>query len=146
LLDWILTYWLQVLFSGILGAVCLVGRYLWRSLKKDFIDVIKANQKEIKTLSESVDKRFDSIDTRIDELSQQSTSSDLALIKDSLLRKIRYGLSDDCVSLADLETCAALMAQYEKLGGNGEVHKLYKRYEKLHVCSEHDFHIDFEEE
>lgn len=145
--EFILKYWLEVIFSGFLAGAGIAIRYIWCRIKKEYIDQVKKNEDEIKTTNDKlgqfqidIDAKFDKLSEKLDEMQETSRKNDLAIIKDSLLRKIRHGISDDCVSLADIETACALMAQYEALGGNGEVHKLYKRYEKLHVCPEHDFH------
>lgn len=144
---WFAKYWLEILLTGFLGGISIAAKFIWNTIKKEYLDAIKKNQDEIKSTNEkfaqfqtNIDTKFDKLSTKIDAMQETSRKNDLAIIKDSLLRKIRHGLSDDCVSLADMETAAALMSQYEALGGNGEVHKLYKRYEKLHVCPEYDPH------
>lgn len=147
--SFLLTYWLEFICSLFLGGVSIAAKFIWNTIKRDYLDAVKRNQTDIKELKESIDKKFDGIDkkfdsieTKINNLSETSRKNDLSLIRDTLLRKIRYGLQDNCVSVADVETVSALMAQYEELGGNGEVHKLFERYEKIKVCPEHDFHID----
>ena len=147
--EFLLKYWLELICSLFLGGVTIAAKFIWNTIKRDYLDAVKNNQTDIKELKESIDKKFDSIDTKFDnienkinDLAETSRKNDLSMIRDTLLRKIRHGLQDTCVSLADVETVSALMAQYEELGGNGEVHKLYQRFEKLHVCPEHDFHVD----
>lgn len=143
-MEWLVHYWLEVLFSAFLGIVGIAGRFIWKTLQRDYIDVVKQNQEDIKktnekiiNLQENIEQKFDTIDKKIDDMSTQSKSSDLAIIRDTLLRKIRNGLQDDsCITMADYETVTSLMEQYEKLGGNGEIHRLYQKYEKIHICPE----------
>lgn len=136
-MEWLVHYWLEVLFSVFLGIVGIAGRFIWKTLQRDYIDVVKQNQKDIINLQENIEQKFDTINKKIDDMSTQSKSSDLAIIRDTLLRKIRNGLQDDsCITMADYETVTSLMEQYEKLGGNGEIHRLYQKYEKLHICPE----------
>lgn len=152
-MEWLVEYWLEVLFSAFLGVVGIAGRFIWKTLQRDYVDVVKQNQEDIKktnekmiTLQENIEQKFDTIDKKIDDMSIQSKSSDLAIIRDTLLRKLRYGLQENtCITLADYETVNSLMEQYEKLGGNGEIHRMYKKYETLQICPEHDQHV-FEEE
>ena len=141
---WLVKYWLEILLSGLVGGAGIAAKYAWGQIKKNYIDIVQQNQEDTKKLRESIDNKFDSIDSKINKLSDTSRRNDVAIIRDLLLRKLRHGLHDDCVSLADMETSAALMAQYEELGGNGEIHKLYKRYEKLRVCPEYDHHYDYD--
>ena len=145
----LLKYWLEAICTLFLGGVTIAAKFIWNTIKRDYLDAVKQNQTDIKELKESIDKKFDSIDTKFDnienkinDMAEISRKNDLSMIRDTLLRKIRYGLQDTCVSLADVETVSALMAQYEELGGNGEIHKLYQRFEKLQVCPEHDLHVD----
>lgn len=147
LLDWIIRYWLEICFSGLIGGVGIAFKYAWGQVKKE-LNSLKQTQSDLKSLKKDINEKIDSIETKVNNLYSQSAQSDLVLIKDALLRKIRYGLQDPsgCISMGDAETCAMLMAQYEELGGNGEVHKLYKRYEKLNVCPEYDHHIEHEHE
>lgn len=147
--EFLLKYWLELICSLFLGGVTIAAKFIWNTIKRDYLDAVKNNQTDIKELKESIDKKFDSIDTKFDnietkinDLAETSRKNDLSMIRDTLLRKIRHGLQDTCVSLADVETVSALMAQYEELGGNGEVHKLYQRFEKLKVCPEYDLHVD----
>lgn len=136
-MEWLVHYWLEVLFSVFLGIVGIAGRFIWKTLQRDYIDVVKQNQKDIINLQENIEQKFDTINKKIDDMSTQSKSSDLAIIRDTLLRKIRNGLQDDsCITMADYETVTSLMEQYEKLGGNGEIHRLYQKYEKIHICPE----------
>lgn len=144
ILSLIAKFWVEALMAGILSAICFLCRHVWKQLKRDFFDVVKSNQEEIKTLTKSMDEKFDNINNRIETLYDQSVKSDLSIIRDVLLRKLRHGLQSECISMADLETSAALMAQYEQLGGNGEIHKLYKRYEKIHICPEHEHFVPHE--
>ena len=149
LMEWLVQYWLEVLFSAFLGIVGITGRFIWKTLQRDYIDVVKQNQEDIKNtnkkviaLQENIEKKFDKIDESIQELSNQSKSSDLAIIRDTLLRKLRYGLQENsCITLADYETVNSLMEQYERLGGNGEIPRMYKKYETLQICTEHDQHV-----
>lgn len=141
LLDWIFRYWLEILFSGLIGGVGIAFKYAWSQIKKEF-EGIKQTQSDLKSLKEDINEKFENIENKVNDLHDQSSRSDLVLIKDAVLRKIRFGLQDPsgCVSMSDAETCAMLMAQYEELGGNGEVHRLYKRYEKLRVCPDYEHH------
>lgn len=142
LVLWLVKYWLEILFSGLVGGVGIAAKYAWGQIKQNYINVVQQNQDDIKKLKESIDNKFDSIDSKINALAETSRKNDVSLIRDAVLRKIRHGLQDPsgCISMADAETTAALMAQYEELGGNGEVHKLYKRYEKLGICPEFEHH------
>ncbi len=145
LAEFIIKYWLECLFGLFLGGVSYGIKYAWGNIKRDYLTPIKENQQEIINLKDNIDQKFSNIEKRITDMEQMSRANDLAIIRDSLLRKLRHGLQaeDKCISFADFETVSALLTQYEELGGNGEVHKLYKRYEKLHICPEHDYHHDF---
>ena len=160
LVEWLIKYWAEFVFGLFISGAGLAAKFIWNTWKKEreeYVDIIKKGQEDIKKnqadilntnehliqLEQKLDDRFDKIDNKIDDMQEQSKSSDLAIIRDTLLRKIRHGLQteDTCISMADYETVTSLMAHYEKLGGNGEVHKLYKRYEQLHICPEHEHYI-----
>lgn len=144
MIEWLIQYWLQISFTAVIGIVGIAARFIMKTLKKDYVDVIKKNQDDIKTMNQQVtnlqnniDEKFDTINKKIDVLQKQSNSSDLAIIKDTLLRKMRYGLVEDhCVTLADFETVNSLFENYERLGGNGAVHSLYEKYMQLEICQE----------
>lgn len=144
--EFLLKYWLELICSLFLGGVTIAAKFIWNTIKRDYLDAVKNNQTDIKELKESIDKKFDSIDTKFDnienkinDLAETSKRTDVSLIRDALLRKLRHTLAgEECITMADLETVNSLMTQYEELGGNGEVHKLYKRFEKLHICPEHE--------
>lgn len=146
MLEWIVQYWLTVLFGLFCTGVCFALKFISNTLKKDYVDVVKKNQEDnIKTnqqvfaLQKSIDQKFEEINNKIDEMKEQSNASDLAIIRDTLLRKMRYGLTEDkCINLADFETVNSLFENYERLGGNGSVHSLYEKYKQLHICSEYD--------
>lgn len=152
--SFLLTYWLEFICSLFLGGVSIAAKFIWNTIKRDYLDAVKRNQTDIKELKESIDKKFDGIDkkfdnieTKINDLAETSKAADVSLIRDALLRKLRHVLSgEECVTMADVETIGSLMTQYEERGGNGEVHKLYKRFEKMHICPEHENHIDYHEE
>ena len=144
MLEWLAQYWLNVLFTAIVGIVGVTGRFIVNTLKKDYIDVVKKNQEDLKetnlqiiNLQANIDKKFETINKKIDNMQEQSNSSDLAIIRDTLLRKMRHGLVEQhCVTLADFETVNSLFENYEKLGGNGTVHSLYEKYMQLEICQE----------
>lgn len=141
LTNWLVQYWLQAIFGLILAGMGLVIKFILKTLKKDYVDVISKNQDDIKNMHKEIigfqkdfDEKFDKLNDKIHDLAEQSKASDLAIMRDTLLRKIRNGLQDGCITQADLETVASLIEQYEKLGGNGEIHRLYDKYILLPVC------------
>lgn len=153
--DWVVRYWTELVFSGFVGIAGFALRYIWVQIRTTYIDQVKKNEKEIEETNGKLDKfqtdidaKFDKLSQQLDKMQKQSTSSDLAIIRDAVLRQIRHGLQSPhgCLTMSEAETTAALMAQYEQLGGNGEVHKLYKRYEKLDICHDHDYHYFDEDE
>lgn len=153
--EWIFRYWVELLFSGFVTIAGFSLRYIWTQIRKNYIDQVKKNENEIKATNDKleqfqkdIDAKFDRLSQQLDNMQKQSTSSDLAIIRDAVLRQIRHGLQNPhgCLTMSEAETTAALMAQYEQLGGNGEVHKLYKRYEKLDICHDHDYHYFDEDE
>ena len=147
MLEWLAKFWLEALMTGLIGGIGIAAKYAWTQIKKEF-EGMRQTQTDLKSLKESIDNKFDNIETKINDMSEISRSTDVSLLRDALLRKLRYILSevDPCVTLDDLETINSLMTQYEKLGGNGEIHKLYKRFEKIHVCPEHEHHDHYEYE
>lgn len=187
MVEWLLHYWLQVIFSVFLGGVTIALKFIWSTIKKDYIDTVKKNQddikdlhKEIMTWHDSIDKKFDIIDKKFDnfdnkmdmvdkkfnnidtqfdnfnkrfdcfnikldsldsdlnKLSTQSKASDLAMMRDTLLTKMRTGIKEQCITQADFETVISLMNEYEKLGGDGEIHRYYDKYKLLNVCLDKD--------
>ncbi len=147
--EFVVKYWLECAFGLFLGGVSYGIKHAWTNIKRNYLIPIQENQQEVAELRKAIDKKFENIEKRINDMEEMSKKNDLAIIRDTLLRKLRNGLHSEtkCISLADFETVSALLTQYEELGGNGEVHKLYKRYEKLHICPEydhHDFHIEHE--
>ena len=146
MLEWITKFWLEALMTGLIGGIGIAAKYAWSQIREEF-EGMRQTQSDLKSLKESIDEKFDNIENKVNDLHDQSAKSDLVLIKDAVLRKMRYGLQDPsgCISMSDAETCAMLMAQYEELGGNGEVHRLYKRYEKLKVCPDYEHHEHTEE-
>lgn len=153
--EWVIRYWTELLFSGFVATAGIALRYIWSQIRKNYIDQVKKNENEIKTTNDKleqfqtdIDAKFDKLSEKLDNMQKQSKSSDLAIIRDAILRQVRHGLQSPhgCISMSEAETTAALMAQYEELGGNGEVHKLYKRYEKLNICHDYDYHYFDEDE
>lgn len=150
MLEFILKYWLEVIFSGFLAGAGIAIKYAWNQIKKNYIDVVKKNETDIKDLNakieqleSNIDKQFTQLKDDISDLAELNRKNDVSIIRDLLLRKMRYGLQspNGCITLADYETVVALMERYEENGGNGEVHRLFARYEKLRICTEHD-HIE----
>ena len=155
MLEWLVQYWLQVLFGLFCGGIAIVAKFVWNTIKKEYIDVVKKNQEDIlatnrnlEALQHNIDEKFEKLSEKMDYMQEESNASDLAMIRDSLLRKMRYGLTDGhCVKASDYETVTSLFDRYEKLGGNGAVHKLYEKYQTMHICPEHDdYDIEEEEE
>lgn len=147
MLDFILKYWLEVVFSGFLAGAGFAIKYAWNQIKKNYIDIVKQNEEDIKQLDTkieqlecNIDQKFLHLSDEINKLAELNKKNDVSIIRDLLLRKIRIGLqsTNNCITLADYETVVALMERYEENGGNGEVHRLFARYEKLQICPEHD--------
>jgi len=146
-LEWLAKYWLQVFFSLICAGFGVAAKYIWGQLKKEYLDALKKNQQDIldithhlENLQNNFNQSFAEINSKMDRMQEQSEASDLAIIRDSLLRKMRYGLSEEeCITMADFETVTDLFNNYEKLHGNGQVHLIYERYKKLPIChTEHN--------
>lgn len=147
LLGFVVQYWVEFFFSFVIACFGFFIKYTINHLKSDYLDAIKNNSLEISRTNQRLDEtqklfndKLESLNIKLDDMKENSDANDLAMIRDTLLRKMRYGLTSgkNCTSMADYETVASLFSRYNNLGGNGEVHSIYNKYQKLHICEDVD--------
>lgn len=101
MLEWLVKYWLQVGFAGILGVGSYVMRVLWKKAK-DY----SAEQESLRY-------------------------GVLALLRNSLIRNYNDYMSRGYVPLYAMESIEIMYKAYKSLGGNGAVTKLYQEIKEL---------------
>lgn len=106
--------------------------YFLKYLKKEYLDPLR----KLSTAQEQIVIKLEQLEEKIDINKAESDANDLAIIRDILNRKMRNSLTSpsECVTLADYETVSELFNRYEKLGGNGKIHAMYKAFEKKRIC------------
>lgn len=101
--DFVVKYWLEILFAGIVSAVGLVVRLLYKQVKGD-----RQEQLLIK-----------------DGL--------LAILHDRLYQARNQLIVQDECTVEDMRNLEYLYRSYHALGSNGTGAELYERCKKLHI-------------
>lgn len=103
MLEFIIKYWLEVLFSAILGLIGLG----YKMLKK------RQDKQEIK--NQEQDMKNKAIEKGVQ-----------ALLRNELIRRYReYEIKKE-ISILDKENIEHMFKEYKNLGGNGTVEKMYE--------------------
>lgn len=143
--DFVIQYWVEFFFTGIVAVFAFFIKYTIAHLKVDYLDTINQNKEELVNLNRKIDavreEHSESVvllENRIGELKESSDANDLALIREMLFRLMREGIAQEHVTLTDFETASELFDRYSKLGGNGAVHSLYDAYKKLPIHEDDD--------
>ncbi len=104
-MDWILEYWIQALFAGILAGMAFMMRQLNARIKQE-----RAENEAIKTAM-------------------------IAILHDRLFQCCQYHIKHGFIPLGEAETVLdnlkLLYDTYSALGGNGTGTELYNRTKKL---------------
>lgn len=101
MVEWLLKYWLQVLFTGVTGALAFAVRWIFKRLKKEH------NEQEF--LKNGV----------------------LALLRNSIIHNYNDYMERGYVPIYSMESIADMYQAYHDLGGNGTVTKLYHELKEL---------------
>ena len=101
--DFVIRYWLEVLFAGIVSAVGLVVRLLYKQVKGD-----RQEQLLIK-----------------DGL--------LAILHDRLYQECNRLIAQSWCTVEDMRNLEYMYKSYHSLGGNGTGTELYNRCKKLEI-------------
>lgn len=101
MVDWLIKYWLQVLFTGVVGALTLTVKFI---LKK-----IKAEHSEQEYLKNGV----------------------LALLRNGIIRNYNDYMDREYIPIYALESVGTMYEAYHDLGGNGTITKLYQELKSL---------------
>ncbi len=112
MLDWVIKYWLEVLFSGILFILTTSVKLLFSRLKKDQLEKQKKAEKE----------------SREQKLIKEGV---LAILHDRLYQACKYYLEQEWCSVEDMNNLTCMYTGYHALGGNSICTELYNRVCKL---------------
>ena len=95
MIEFIMKYWLEAFFTGVLGIMGLV-------------------MKKIKKRQELQEKKNSAIENGVQ-----------ALLRNELIRRYREYECKGEISIIDLENVEHMFEEYKNLGGNGTVKKMY---------------------
>ena len=110
MLEFIIKYWLEVIFSAILA---LIG-YGYKKLKK------KQNEQDEK--NQEQDRKNRAIENGVQ-----------ALLRNELIRRYREYETKGEISILDKENIEHMFKEYTNLGGNGTVAKMYEEILELPI-------------
>lgn len=99
--EWLLEYWLEVIFAGVVGVVGCALRLLWGRLQ--------AYNTQQENLRYGV----------------------LALLRNSLIRNYNDYMHRGYVPIYAMDSIETMYQAYRDLGGNGAVTKLYQELKEL---------------
>lgn len=101
MIEFIMKYWLEALFSGVLFVMGLIV-------------------KKIKKRQELQEKKNSAIENGVQ-----------ALLRNELIRRYREYEGKGEISIIDLENVERMFEEYKNLGGNGTVKKMYEELLEL---------------
>lgn len=101
MIEFIVKYWVQTLFTLLCGVFSLLFKHLFKKLKEN-----KERQKAV-------------------EAGLQ------ALLRNELVRRYREYETKQEISIIDMENIEHMFKEYKNLGGNGTVEKMYEELLKL---------------
>lgn len=107
MVDFIIKYWLETLFTAVIGI---------------FGFVIKAKFKEIKEKQEEQTKKNQAIERGVQ-----------ALLRNELIRRFREYKTKGKMSMLDKENMDHMFEEYFNLGGNGMMHDVYKEFQEIEI-------------
>lgn len=110
--EFILKYWLEVLFSAILSGLVLFIKTLYSNFKKErkeWQEKLEAEQEEQKLLKGAM----------------------LALLHDRIYQVCQESIRVNGITLQELDNLNHLYKGYSALGGNGTGEEMYKRCTNL---------------
>lgn len=113
--DFIIKYWIQVLFGGIIAFVAYSARCNVNSLKNYF---------------KNTDKNIANIASDVKELKigqDDSKRTNRAILKDKLNQKIKYHIIKGNCNLHDREVLGELHTEFKSNLGNGDMDSLVKK-------------------
>ena len=108
--EFIIKYWLEALFAGILAIMGFI-------VKK-----IKKNQEEQKSKQEEQDRKNKAIERGVQ-----------ALLRNELIRRFREYETKGEISMLDKENMDHMFAEYFNLGGNGLMKEIYNEYLEIPI-------------
>lgn len=103
MIEWVIKYWLEALFAGILGAAGYCIKKLWQQQK-----ITEAKQ----------------------EANNRGTC---ALLRDRIVRSYYHYHERGWITLHGLESVEKMYEEYHNLGGNGTITKLMEDLRELPV-------------
>lgn len=107
MIDFIVKYWLEVIFGAILSGLSLMARHTWKK--------VKGQQEKAETEQTAMREAV------------------LALLHDRLYSLARYYLDRRWVTIQDLDNLEYLYTAYHALGGNGTGTELFERCKALPI-------------
>lgn len=114
MLDFIKQYWLEVLFSGILGIFSIVAKAVYSKFKRELKEYTTKQEKE----------------------SQEQAllrAGVIALLHDRIYTLCQEYLKQGEITMGDLDNLGMLYNSYHSIGGNGTGTQLYERCCKLRI-------------
>lgn len=136
-IDFIIRYWIQILFGLIITIVGAGFKYISRLVKRDWNDRM---QEQLDTLYDKIDNNLEERDIQLrkedDRINQRLDKVDnsLNILKDGLLTLHRRRFIDDCrklieqkeeITMEDYRRLEREHRTYNSLGGNHEGDQLY---------------------
>jgi len=122
--EFIIKYWIQVLFSGILAVITYS---------------VTCNVNSLKSYFENTDKNIENIAEDVKELKEgqeDSKRTNRAILKDKLNQKIKYHIITGNVSLHDREVLHGLHTEFKSNLGNGDMDNMVNKVLSLPLGEE----------
>lgn len=105
MLEFIIQYWLEIAFTGVVGAISFVLKKIYNT-HKNKMDNLFARQQAV----------------------EQGVQ---ALLRNELIRRYREYETKGEITILDKENIEHMYKEYENLGGNGTVKSMYEDLMKL---------------
>lgn len=110
--EWVLKYWVEALFGGVIAVLTSC----YRSLVKR----MKAKEEQEKKMEQERKERDSALENSV-----------LALLHDRLYQACTFHISKGSIALVELKNVEYLYKAYHSLGGNGTGTELYSRVKDL---------------
>lgn len=119
--EFIVKYWLEVTFTGILGVLTLGFKKFSKSVKSELAESIT------KEVSETLVSEIE--DQKILKLAMQ------AMLRDRLIQSYNYFIEKGCCAIHDRDNVINMYNQYHNLGANGVIDGLMYELMELPVAN-----------
>jgi len=122
--EFIIKYWIQVLFSGILAVITYS---------------VTCNVNSLKSYFKNTDKNIENIAEDVKELKagqEDSKRTNRAILRDKLNQKVKYHIIKGNINLHDREILHGLHTEFKSNLGNGDMDNMVKKVLSLPLGEE----------